>query len=88
VSFYWILFVLINSILDAICIIIWCRCITPCRVCQDMVFCMEALYILKLQYRRFLFDIKLYLAEHKSLVSTSLNIIHRGCTFHVAIDSY
>jgi hypothetical protein len=28
--------------------------------------------------------LNLYLAVHKSFVSTSLNIIHRGCTFHLS----
>jgi hypothetical protein len=30
-----------------------------------------------------LFDVELYLTVHKSFVSTQLNIIHRGCTFHL-----
>ena len=29
-----------------------------------------------------MFDVELYLTVHKSFVSTSLNIIHRGCTLH------
>jgi hypothetical protein len=35
----------------------------------------------KLQNRRPSFDVGLYLTVHKSFVSTSLNFIHRGCTF-------
>jgi hypothetical protein len=31
-----------------------------------------------------LFDVELYLTVHKSFVSISLNIIHRGCTFHLS----
>ena len=38
----------------------------------------------KAQNRRPLFDVELYLTVHKSFVSTSLNIIHRGCTFHLS----
>jgi hypothetical protein len=38
----------------------------------------------KPQNRRHLFDVELYLTVHKSFVSTSLNIIHRGCTFHLS----
>jgi hypothetical protein len=37
----------------------------------------------KPQDRRPLFDVELYLTVHKSFVSTSLSIIHRGCTFHL-----
>ena len=33
---------------------------------------------------RHLFDVELYLTVHKSFVSTSLNIIHCGCTFHLS----
>ena len=33
----------------------------------------------ELQNRRPLFDVELYLTVHKSFVSTSLNIINRGC---------
>jgi hypothetical protein len=36
----------------------------------------------KPQNRRALFDVELYFAVHKSFVSTSLNIIHRGHTFY------
>jgi hypothetical protein len=40
----------------------------------------------KSQNRRALFDVELYLTVHKSFgfVSTSLNIIHCGCTFHLS----
>jgi hypothetical protein len=38
----------------------------------------------KPQNRRALFDVELYLTVQKSFVSTSLNIIHRGCTFHLS----
>jgi hypothetical protein len=38
----------------------------------------------KLQNKRALFDVELYLTVHKSFVSTSLNIIHCGCTFHLS----
>ena len=38
----------------------------------------------KLQNRRALFDVELNLTVHKSFVSTSLNITHRGCTFHLS----
>jgi hypothetical protein len=31
-----------------------------------------------------LFDVELYLTVHKFFVSTSLNITHRGCTFHLS----
>jgi hypothetical protein len=31
-----------------------------------------------------LFDVELCLAVHKFFVSTSLNIIHPGCTFHLS----
>jgi hypothetical protein len=37
-----------------------------------------------LQNRRLSFDIELYLTVHKSFVSTSLNIIQQGCTFHLS----
>ena len=36
----------------------------------------------RLQNRRL--DVELYLTVHKSFVSTSLNIIHCGCTFHLS----
>ena len=45
----------------------------------------------KLQNRRHLFDVELYLTVHKSFVSTSLNIIQQGCTFHLSypyLDAY
>ena len=38
---------------------------------------LEAWQTSKLQNRRPLFDVELYLTVHKSFVSTSLNIIHR-----------
>jgi hypothetical protein len=38
----------------------------------------------KPQNRRALFDVELYLTMHKSFVSTSFNIIHRGCTIHLS----
>jgi hypothetical protein len=38
----------------------------------------------KSQNRSPLFDVELYLTMHKSFVSTSLNIIHCGCTFHLS----
>jgi hypothetical protein len=38
----------------------------------------------KPQTRRPLFDVELYLTVHKSFVSTSLNITHRGCPFHLS----
>jgi hypothetical protein len=41
---------------------------------------LEAWQTSKSQNRRSLFDVELYLTVHKSFVSTSLNIIHRGCT--------
>jgi hypothetical protein len=44
---------------------------------------LEAWQTSKPQNRRALFDVELYLTVHKSFVSTSLNIIHRGCTFHL-----
>jgi hypothetical protein len=34
--------------------------------------------------RRTLFDVELYFAVHKSFASTSLNTIHRSCTFHLS----
>jgi hypothetical protein len=45
-------------------------------VCQDMMV-LEARQTSKLQNRRALFDVELYLTVHKSFVSTSLNITHR-----------
>jgi hypothetical protein len=45
---------------------------------------LEAWQTSKPQDRRPLFDVELYLTVHKSFVSTSLNIIHRGCTFHLS----
>ena len=45
---------------------------------------LEAWQTSKLQNRRPLFDVELYLTVHKSFISTSLNIIHRGCTFHLS----
>jgi hypothetical protein len=47
---------------------------------------LEARQTAKLQNRRPLSDVELYLTVHKSFVSTSLNIIlniHRGCMFHL-----
>jgi hypothetical protein len=38
----------------------------------------------KLKNRRALFDVELYLTVHKSFVSTSLNITHRGCTVYLS----
>jgi hypothetical protein len=46
--------------------------------------CLVARQTSKSQNRRALFDVELYLTVHKSFVSTSLNIIHRGCTFHLS----
>ena len=43
---------------------------------------LEAWKTSKLQNRRPLFDVELYLTVHKAFVSISLNIIHRGRTFH------
>jgi hypothetical protein len=40
------------------------------------------------QNRRPLFDVELYLTAHKSLVSTSLNIIHPGCSFHLSYPNW
>jgi hypothetical protein len=45
---------------------------------------LEARQSSKLQNRRPLFDVELYLTLHKSFVATSLNIIQRGCTFHLS----
>jgi hypothetical protein len=45
---------------------------------------LEARQTSKLQNRRPLFDVELYLTVHKFFVSTSLNIIHGGCTFHLS----
>ena len=45
---------------------------------------LEARQTSKLQNRRALVDVELYLTVHKSFVSTSLNIIHRSCTFHLS----
>jgi hypothetical protein len=45
---------------------------------------LEARQTSKSQNRRPLFDVELYLTVHKSFVSTSFNIIHRGCTFHLS----
>jgi hypothetical protein len=45
---------------------------------------LEAWQTSKSQNRRPLFDVELYLTVHKSFVSTSLNIIHRRCTFHLS----
>jgi hypothetical protein len=45
---------------------------------------LEARQTSKPQNRRLLFDVELYLTVHKSFVSTSLNIIHCGCTFHLS----
>jgi hypothetical protein len=45
---------------------------------------LEAWKTSKPQNRRALFDVELYLTVHKSFVSTSLDIIHRGCTFHLS----
>jgi hypothetical protein len=44
----------------------------------------EARQTSKLQNRRPLFDAELYLNLHKSFVSTLLNIIPPGCTFHLS----
>ena len=38
----------------------------------------------KLQNRRFSFDVARYIIMHKSFLLSSLNIIHRGCTFHLS----
>jgi hypothetical protein len=45
---------------------------------------LEARQTSKPQNRRPLFDVELYLTVHKSFVSTSLNTIHPGCTFHLS----
>ena len=45
---------------------------------------LEARQTSKLQNRRPLFDVELYLTVHKAYVSTSLNIIHCDCTFHLS----
>ena len=45
---------------------------------------LEARQSSKLQNRRHLFDVELYLTVHKSFVSTSLNIIEQGRTFHLS----
>jgi hypothetical protein len=36
------------------------------------------------RHGRRLFDVELHLTMHKSFVPTSLNITHRGCTFHIS----
>ena len=46
--------------------------------------CLEARQTSKPQNRRPLFDIEPYLAVHKSFASSSLNITHGGCTFHLS----
>jgi hypothetical protein len=45
---------------------------------------LKARRTLKPQNRRALFHVELYLTVHKSFFSISLNIIHRGCTFHLS----
>jgi hypothetical protein len=45
---------------------------------------LEAWQTSKSQNRRPLFDVELYLTVHKSFVSTLVNIIHRGCMFHLS----
>jgi hypothetical protein len=51
---------------------------------QSKYDALEARQASKLQNRRPLFDVELYLTVHKSFISTSVNIIHRGCTFHLS----
>ena len=47
-------------------------------VCEDLVVWKPAWQTSKLQNRGPLFDVELCLTVHKSFVSTSLNIFHRG----------
>ena len=51
---------------------------------RDLGASLETRQTSKLQYRRALFHVVLYLTVHKSFVSISLNIIHRGCTFYLS----
>ena len=57
---------------------------TPTKEVKSKSNGLEAWKTSKPQSRRPLFDVELYLTVHKSFVSTSLNIIHRGCTFHLS----
>ena len=45
---------------------------------------LEARHTSKIQNRGALFDVELYLTAHKYFISTSINIIHSGCTFHLS----
>jgi hypothetical protein len=61
------------------------QCPRTCIVSVDSLLRydgLEARQTSKPQNRRHLFDVELHLIVQKFFVTTSLNIIHRCCTFH------